>query len=241
MKKYSVLFIMFIMLTVLSFAGDLIINKTDGNDVTVPLDEIESITFSSGGESDELTLLCEWMTGSFSSAAQADTSTDPYHYDVRLKMAQIWDDREGGYWLYVEQAYAESQSSPYRQRIYRVFEGEKGQLMDEIYTFSNAGSYVGSWATPEDFDALTEDDLQLKPECGLYFDRVDESSFYGSTQGTGCTASIPGVAYITSESTITAEYLTSWDLGYNSSGVIVMGPYSPYLFDKIEDFPLHKN
>ncbi len=198
----------------------------------IAIDEIQNITFT-GIQEGTIETLLEWMTGSFSSEAQAETSTDPYHVDVRLHMIRIWSDRPG-YWVYVEQAYATSQNNPYRQRIYRVFE-ENGILQDEIYAIPNAGNYVGSYATPQDFDVLQEIDLELKDGCDVFFS-WQEDHFYGSTEGQQCTASIPGVAYLTSETTIFPNYLTSWDLGYNASGVIVMGPYSPYIFDKLENY-----
>jgi len=214
------------------FAGDLIIHKNNGSQVTVPMADIQKITFTTS----KLETLVQMMSGSFSSQAQADTSSDPYHFDVRLKMRRIWPERTDGYWLYVEQAYQESQNSPYRQRIYKVFEAN-GQLQDFIYGIPNQASYVGAWNNPAAFNNLTPEQLTLKPNCGLLFNDLGDH-FAGATQGTGCTATIPGVAYLTSESTIYSTYLTSWDLGYNSQGVCVMGPYSPYKFDKVEAFPI---
>lgn len=215
------------------FAANMIINKTDGTQVSIAIGDIESINFSE--ETSNIALLIDYMTGSFSSEAQSETSTDPYHVDVRLKMVRIWDhlDTENGYWLYVEQAYASNIGSPYRQRIYRVFE-EDGIIQDEIYAIPTPGSYVGAWETPDVFDAISEAELTIKDGCGVTFN-WEGDHFSGETEGTDCTASIPGVAYITSETTIFPTYLTSWDLGYNSSGTIVMGPYSPYIFDLIQD------
>lgn len=186
---------------------------------------------------DPLEVLLEWMSGSFSSEEQASVSDDPYHVDVRLFMARIWHQKEG-YWLYVEQAYADSLHDPYRQRIYKVF-AEGGVLADEIYSMPNDTDYVGSWQTPGDFDGLEPDDLTLRENCGLVFEwrRESEGHFYGTTSGQDCTASIPGVSYLTSESEIYESFLTSWDLGYDSNDNIVMGPYSPYVFDKVENLP----
>lgn len=222
-------------LSVPAVAGDLIITKTDSSTVTIPTDQIQSITFHPDGT---LPLLVSWMTGAFSSAAQADTSSDPYHYAVLLYMVRIWDHLavEDGYWVYVEQAMADTPTQPYRQRIYRVFEGAAGP-QDEIYTFPGAGQYAGAWQTPEVFDALTVADLTLKDGCDVFFE-WQGTHFYGATQGAQCASTIPGVSYITTETTIHSTFMTSWDLGYNENGDIVMGPYSPYLFDKLQDFPI---
>ena len=234
MKKFITILVTIVLFTNL-FCANMIINKRDGSMVEINIEDIENISFSQE-ETGSLELLIDYMTGSFSSAEQAETSTDPYHVDVRLKMVRIWDhlSTDNGYWLYVEQAYANQLTSPYRQRIYRVFE-DNGQLQDEIYAIPNPTTYVGAWESPEDFDQISEDDLTLKPGCGLEFNWND-NHFAGATSGTECTASIPGVAYITSETTLFPTYLTSWDLGYNTAGTIVMGPYSPYIFDKVENF-----
>lgn len=234
MKKILTV-IMIILLISNLFSANMIINKTDGTSVEIDISSIENITFSED-ESGSLALLIDYMTGSFSSEAQAASSTDPYHVDVRLKMVRIWDhiSTDNGYWIYVEQAYAEQINSPYRQRIYRVFI-ENDQIKDEIYAIPNPSSYVGAWETPDVFDGISEADLTLKAGCGLEFN-WEGDHFSGATTGTNCTASIPGVSYLTSETTLFPTYLTSWDLGYNSAGTIVMGPYSPYIFDKIANF-----
>ncbi|MBI9031611.1 chromophore lyase CpcT/CpeT [bacterium] len=217
------------------YCATMIVNKTDGSVVEINIADIENISFSEE-QTGSLELLVDYMTGSFSSEEQAENSSDPYHVDVRLIMVRIWDhlSTDNGYWLYVEQAYAEQLNAPYRQRIYRVFE-EDGQLKDEIYAIPTPATYVGAWESPEEFDNINEDDLTLKPGCGLEFN-WNGDHFSGATLGTDCTATIPGVSYITSETSIFPTYLTSWDLGYNSAGTIVMGPYSPYIFDKIENF-----
>ncbi|HRW89883.1 MAG TPA: CpcT/CpeT family chromophore lyase, partial [Flavobacteriales bacterium] len=60
--------------------------------------------------------LASWMTGSFSSAAQAEADTN--YYAIELEMARIWPERTDGVWLYVEQAVAAKKEKPYRQRVY---------------------------------------------------------------------------------------------------------------------------
>lgn len=179
-----------------------------------------------------LEIMVKWMIGSYSSAAQAATSNDPYHYDVRRKTALIWENNKDGYWLYLEQAYAESQNNPYFQRIYHFYY-EDGIIKNTIYALNNASSFVGSWATPEDFDAIGMDDITERPNCGLTFE-INADHVYGETSGTSCTSSIPNVAYMSSEQWVYDTQWHSYDLGYNSQGVIVMGPYSPYIFDKVD-------
>lgn len=69
---------------------------------------------------DFLTLV-DWMQGSYNSEEQSKNDSD--YYNISLEMKKIWTDRSDGYWLYVEQAVAETKDQPYRQRIYHlVFE-----------------------------------------------------------------------------------------------------------------------
>ncbi|MBS4016235.1 MAG: hypothetical protein KGZ86_07390, partial [Candidatus Latescibacteria bacterium] len=66
----------------------------------------------------DLQRLADYMTGYFSSEAQALADTD--YFDIRLRMQRVWQNRTDGYWLYVEQAVAGYEAKPYRQRVYRV-------------------------------------------------------------------------------------------------------------------------
>ncbi|WP_375562520.1 CpcT/CpeT family chromophore lyase [Bernardetia sp. OM2101] len=184
----------------------------------------------------ELFKLANWMVGSFSSQNQADSSSDVYHVDVRVQLVQIWDERTDGYWLYIEQAYADDLGSPYRKRIYHLFE-QNGVLKDLIYELPRGLNFNGQWANPDFFDVATPADLTEKVGCGLDFEFIEDKNwFFTETIGKDCTASIPGVAYLKTTATIAEDHFTSWDLGYNSSDVIVLGPYSPYYFDKIETY-----
>lgn len=199
-------------------------------------DSVASIPISGVGISQELDLLTEWLTGSFSSEKQAQNSNDPYIYDVRMKIVSIWSDKKGGHWVYVEQAQVSTQNSPYRQRIYHLL-NEDGNLFDRIYRIPSEEEYVGSWETPSDFDGLNEEDLTLAEGCDVHFSFDEaENKFRGNTIGEDCSSSISGVEYLTSETSIFEEFLTSWDLGWNASGDTVLGPSSPYEFEKIENF-----
>lgn len=185
-----------------------------------------------------------WMCGGFSSKNHADTTVNKYIADVRLHMAQIWGDRNSGeniYWLYVEQAYASNLNSPYRQRIYKMILDANGDIYDEIYAIPNATTYLHSYLTPNDFDALSEADLTIKDGCDVAFNW--NGAFYeGATTGNSCLSSgIPGVSYIISKSTIRPEWMTSWDLGYSSTGAWVMGPDWPYIFDKVATYNFATN
>jgi hypothetical protein len=183
-----------------------------------------------------------WMCGSFSSHNHADTTVNQYIVDVRLHMNQIWADRNVGeniYWLYVEQAYATSLNSPYRQRIYKVMLDANGNIYDEIYAIPSPSTYLHGYNNPTVFNNLNATQLTIKLGCNVGFTYNNTGQYFiGTTTGNACMAAgVPGVSYIVSDATIHPTYMTSWDKGYSASGYWVMGPDWPYIFDKIETYP----
>ena len=98
-------------------------------------------------------MLAEWMSGSFSSAAQA--ADDPENYfDIRLEMVPIWSERSDGPWLYVEQAAASALDRPYRQRVYHLVETEDGGTQRRVRV---AGRSAGLRGCVDDARALRRD------------------------------------------------------------------------------------
>ncbi len=190
---------------------------------------------------DRFIQLMSWMCGSFSSKNHADTTVNQYIVDVRLKMAQIWSNRNPGeniYWLYVEQAYASDTNAPYRQRIYKVMLDANGDIYDEIYAIPSPSTYLHAYNNPAVFNSLFEGNLTIKDGCDVAFLwNATGNYFSGVTTGHTCLAAgVPGVSYITSDATIHQTYMTSWDRGYNASGFWTMGPDWPYIFDKVTTF-----
>jgi uncharacterized protein YndB with AHSA1/START domain len=172
--------------------------------------------------------LAAWMTGSFSSAAQA--LRDDEYRDIRLEMSPIWVDRDDGHWLYVEQAAAGRLERPYRQRVYRVHEPEPGVFASDVYTMTSPLRFAGGWRSPQRFNGLTPDSLSLRSGCTVWLEWTGEA-FVGGTRGTGCESDLRGALYATSEVTVTNEGITSWDRGFNADGNQRWGAESgPYVF-----------
>ena len=176
--------------------------------------------------------LVDWMTGSFSSEAQAEA--DSSYFDIRLEMVRIWHEREDGVWLYVEQADAESLDQPYRQRIYRVLESSGSTFASEVYEMADPLRFAGAWRNPDSFGTLSPDSLTARAGCTVFLRRISESEFSGSTSGTGCESVIRGASYATSEVSVTHDSLTSWDRGFAADGNQVWGAIDgPYVFLKV--------
>jgi CpeT protein len=168
--------------------------------------------------------LVSWMTGSFSSAAQAER--DDQYFDIRLQMVRIWPDLGSDQaWLYVEQATASALDRPYRQRVYRVRPIADGSYESAVYELpADPQAFAGWWKTPELFDRLNPEDLTELSGCTVTV-RFDEQSgsFRGGTEQGTCASSLRGAAYVMSEATITPDMLLTWDRGYDSAGRQVWG------------------
>lgn len=173
----------------------------------------------------EVERLAEWMSGSFSSAAQA--AEDPQNYrDVRLHMARIWASRQDGPWLYVEQAMASSTDKPYRQRVYRLrAAAERGALESQVFELpGDPLVFAGAWQDAAMLEGLSPEMLSERQGCTIVLKPADDGEVYvGSTVGKDCASTLRGAAYATSEVRITSERLESWDRGFDQGDQQVWG------------------
>ena len=173
-----------------------------------------------------------WLAGHYSSGAQA--AEDPTFFDVRLHIVPIWSDRTDGPWLYVEQAMANAQDKPYRQRVYRIMPIPGGRAESAIFELpGNPLQWAGAWRDPSRFNALDPAILVARPGCAVALGYEGPGVLKGSTNGSDCGSALRGASYATSEVTLTATELTSWDRGYDSAGAQVWGSTKgPYRFVK---------
>lgn len=177
--------------------------------------------------------LAGFMVGSYSSAEQA--KADPQNFKpIRLHMARIWPGRKDGVWLYVEQAEASQPDKPYRQRVYHVSTLPDGQYLSLIYTFkSDPLKYAGAWKEKESLQGVTLEALETRKGCGVFLASHGKGTYQGSTHAQDCESNLRGARYATSEVTITADTLVSWDRGYDAAGKQVWGAEKGgYIFRK---------
>lgn len=165
---------------------------------------------------DDLATLATWLSGSFSSAAQAAADTN--YFDIRLRMAPMWTDRTDGPWIYVEQATATAQDRPYRQRVYRLRDGGDGTFTSEVFALPGPRRFAGAWRHKQPLAALTPDSLLVRDGCAVVLRREADGRFAGGTVGQGCASDLRGAAYATSEVTVGPETIESWDRGFAADG-----------------------
>lgn len=177
-------------------------------------------------------ILPTWMQGSYNSEEQSRNDSD--YYNISLEMKKIWTNNNDGYWLYVEQAVAETKDQPYRQRIYHlIFEDDL--IKSIIYSLPNEKKFIGGWKNTEIFNDLVPDSLQERKGCEVIIKRLDENTFIGSTVEKNCSSNLRGASYATTEVTILKNTLLSWDRGYNDKDEQVWGAVKGgYVFKKIK-------
>jgi hypothetical protein len=184
---------------------------------------------------EDLQLLARWLTGSFSSAEQHAARPAEFK-DIRLHIVPIWTDRLDGPWLYVEQAAADHLEQPYRQRVYHLVSVPTGGVESVVYELpGDPLRFAGAWRSPQRFAALMPDDLVRREGCSMLMRRVMDDTFVGSTSGTSCTSTLQGAAYATSEASLTAQKLVSWDRGFDATDQQVWGAtQGGYVFQKTD-------
>jgi hypothetical protein len=173
-----------------------------------------------------VSLLKSMLVGSFSSAAHAAADKD--YRDIRLHMSPIWESRNDGPWLYVEQAVASDEAHPYRQRIYRLSMLGENTFQSEIFELAEspegAQKFAGAWSNPTLLAGVSPETITPKQGCEVILKWFPtEHAFKGSTLAANCTSGFRGAAYATSQITLTDGLLTSWDRGYDAAGKQVWG------------------
>jgi hypothetical protein len=183
----------------------------------------------------QIDVLVDYMTGSFSSEEQAKNDSD--YFNIELEMVQIWKDRTDGPWIYVEQAVAESKDKPYRQRVYQLKERSDGKIESVVYTIPDPLRFAGDYKNNFPLFRLAADSLTHKGGCEVVLYRVDAGYFEGSTVGStvdkNCPSDLRGASYATSEVMIDKDKLISWDRGFDENGNQVWGATKGgYIFKK---------
>jgi hypothetical protein len=185
---------------------------------------------TSSAASADVDTLAAWMTGSFSSAAQA-ASGNGEHADVRMHAVAVFPERADGRWIYVERARAAKPTEPHWQRIVRLHV-EDGGIVSDLYQLpGDVARFAGAWREPALLAGITPERASLREGCTMRWTRHEDGSFTGETAAGACPSELLDARSAMSTLTVTATSITSWDRGFDASGKQVWGPTSgPYLF-----------
>lgn len=206
--------------------------RADAGTPSQPLADAGSSAPVDAGAPSDVERVYQMLTGRFDSSAQS--RTQPQFFAVQLHTCPVDLPLIGEQVLYVEQAMVSSLSAPYRQRLYAVTAGtEPGTVVSTVYELVQPERFVGLCAGTSDtaIDAL---DAIARPGCEVVL-QAEGEDFVGGTVGTGCESSLNGARYATSEVTLSAEQIVSWDRGYDASDAQVWGSTAgAYVFDRLE-------
>ena len=190
----------------------------------------------------DVATLSTYMTGTFSSAAQA--KADPEFRDITLNMTEIWPDLSTSTvrWLYIEQSVADTPNKPYRQRVYKLSLQPDSTIRSDVYTLpAPITQFIGGARAPSIFTKVTPEQLTLREGCSIILRRATaaqvapevvaaappgwtrDGAFLGSTGGNNCSSELQGASYATSEAVITPQGLRTWDRGFDAAGKQVWG------------------
>ncbi len=179
----------------------------------------------------KLDLLVDMMTGSFDSAAQAET--DEEFFEIHLQMVSVWEDRGDGPWLYVEQAAAGYLDQPYRQRVYRIIERDDTVFESQVFLLPDPEHFIGAWKNEDPLAELSPSELIKREGCSVFLTFNEAGFFEGSTNEHDCPSDLRGASYATSEVIIYPNYMLTWDRGYDADHNQVWGSTgSGYRFDR---------
>jgi CpeT protein len=177
---------------------------------------------------DAVTTFAEHLTGRFDSAAQAEA--DPSYFAIQLTTCPVLAPELGDTVLYVEQASMDTPAQPYRQRLYAIEQGRAdGEARSVIYALTDPDAAVG--LCDRDTPTFESGSWELRAGCDVFATwEADEERFVGGTEGAGCSSNLGEAAYATSEVTVEADRLLSWDRGFRADGSQAWGatdgPYS---------------
>lgn len=159
------------------------------------------------------------MQGNYSSEKQSVRDTS--YFNISLRMVPIWKNK--GHYLYVEQSMFKKQEKPYRVRIYKITQLGENEFISEIHILKNEKDWIGKWKTPEAFEALSENEIELKKGCGVILKRIGKNKFAGQTGDKTCPSELRGASFASSKVTVLENEIMSWDQGFDKDGKQVWG------------------
>ncbi len=101
--------------------------------------------------------------------------------------------------------------------VYRLAAEADGRFRSAVFTIPEPLRFAGDWRFGDPLDGLEPEDLEPREGCAVVLRRADEATFAGATEGTGCSSTLRGAAYATSEVRVSAGSATASRAGTAAS------------------------
>ena len=177
----------------------------------------------------------QMLLGTFYSSTQSIDDSDYLDVTVlhcKVQVSGLPEELRDGEFLALRQSVSTS-ANPYRVRVMRVFQGDDAQSVRVSSFAPQQGINLAQLCSlPE--AQRTVDFSQLTGEKCTTSATLNGEEFVGGTTGEGCPSNRGGAVRMTSELTLNANKMTTWDRGWTADGQLAWGPEKgPYQFEKV--------
>lgn len=175
------------------------------------------------------------LLGTFDSSAQAIDDSNYLDVTVRHCTVTVTDlppELSAGRFLALRQSVS-TDANPYRVRILRIATGETPEIVKTSSYATQAGVDISGLCFKPESERVISFKQLAEEKCATEA-RVQDDGFIGGTTGNGCPSSRAGAVRMTSELTLNAQGMTTWDRGWNAAGELAWGPETgPYRFERV--------
>lgn len=183
----------------------------------------------------DLELLMTYLEGTWETIAQPAGQGDST--PMRLRMARLWPEKAGEYWIYAEYVKADDDRQALRQRIFG-FKREGTRIVGRLYRVpGSAAAALGEWRKDRPFAGVDSASLREMPGCQTFWVKQMESLFAAGTEGKSCRGDRPEVVDEHSDFYLASSSMRTWIQGLDASGKQAEGPTGPSEFRKIAQKP----
>ena len=179
----------------------------------------------------DIELLVTHLEGTWETIAQPAGQGDST--PMRLRIARLWPERPGEFWMYAEYVKADHERQVLRQRIFN-FRREDARIVGRLYRLpGNPAALAGEWRKEHPFAGVDPAGLREFEGCRTLWVKQMETLFAAGTEGSACRAERPEVVNEHSDFYLSSSTIRSWIQGLDASGRQVEGPSGPSEFRKV--------
>ena len=179
----------------------------------------------------DIELLMVYLEGTWETIPQPEGQGDST--PMKLRVARLWPERTGDYWLYAEYVKADDDRQAIRQRIFG-FKREDARIVGRLYRVpGDAAAAVGEWRKERPFAGVNPAGLTEIEGCRMLWVKQMESLFAAGTEGSSCRGDRPDVVDEHSDFYLASSSIRTWVRGLDASGKHVEGPSGPSEFRKV--------